>query len=86
MGIIMKKRKSRKISGPILMTIGVLTYLIYWISGYFCEEPPLWMLVICGGVFLVFGGLGFILILTKKDDELDTDLQRTMDERRYNRR
>lgn len=79
----MKKKNYKKISGGVLMLIGMLFYSVYWVSPYFLETVPEGFSMVAMCVLCVCGGLGFLMIFTKKDDELDEDMKRTMDERKY---
>lgn len=82
----MKISKLKRTSGGVLMAIGLITYSVYWVCQYILDTVPDWLFWICTCVFAVGVGLGLILILTKKDDELDMDMKKTMDERRYDAR
>lgn len=81
----MGKKKLKKISGGVLLAIGLLTYSVHYFSPYFMETEPEWLPIVCMFVFGVCGGLGLLLMFMKKEDELDTDLKKTMDEKRYYR-
>lgn len=77
------KKNIKKISGGVLMAIGLLFYSVYWISPYLLETVPEWMSTVAMFVLGACGGLGLLMILTKKDDELDEDMKKAMDERKY---
>lgn len=82
----MKKKNVKKISGMVLVVIGILIYSIHYFSPVFVEEIPQWLSIICMIGFGICVGTGLLLIFFKKEEELDSDLKNTMDERNYNRR
>lgn len=72
----------KKIRGIKLVVVGLFFYLPYFIWGELAEEVPKPVFWVCSALFVTCALVGFLQSFCHKDDELDDDLQRTMQEKK----